>query len=214
VLHFLIEPGTCVSVLGEKIEFCIREFLKQTRRSLTPEEEKRKEEDPWYEPYPKFVHNPSGRLTLEIKTWGYSRRNWSDGKRQRIENRLNDFIIGLINAAVKERAWKIKREIEKREQQEQERRREKIARLRREEEERVQALMQNAANWQKSKQVREYIEAVKKEAICENGEIVPGGEIARWLRWANDQVDRLDPLTESPPSILDDDEEDRYGSLY
>ncbi len=201
---------TCLSVLGETIEFGIRELTKQTMRELSRTERK---ERPWADQFER-VSNPSGRLTLEIKTWGCSRRSWSDGKKQRIEGCLNAFIIECINTAVAKRTRDLKWAEDERIRQEEELRREKIARLRREEEERVQALMQNAANWQKSKQVREYIEAVKKEAIRENGEIVQGSEMDRWLKWANDQADRLDPLTESPPSILDEDEEDEDDFLY
>jgi hypothetical protein len=31
-----------------------------------------------------------------------------------------------------------------------------------------------------------------------------GCELDEWLLWAEQQADRLDPLTESPPSILDE----------
>jgi hypothetical protein len=36
-------------------------------------------------------------------------------------------------------------------------------------------------------------------------------EVGTWLRWATDQADRLDPLKESPPSILD--EAEKYKPL-
>jgi hypothetical protein len=37
------------------------------------------------------------------------------------------------------------------------------------------------------------------------GTIDPDSEFAAWLEWAHQQADRLDPLAESPPSILDED---------
>ncbi len=64
--------------------------------------------------------------------------------------------------------------------------------------------LSEAEAWQKTQQVRAYIEAVKQAAIQKYGFINTGNELDNWLRWATQQADRLDPLAESPPSILDD----------
>lgn len=144
---------TCVSVLGETIEFGLREFLKQTKRKLSPAERK---DRPWANEF-EFSHNPSGRLTFEIKTWGCSRKNWADSEKKKLEACLNDFIAGLIKAAVELRTRDIEREQEARKREEQQRRQEEIAKRKREEDARLQTLLNQTENWYRSKQIREYI---------------------------------------------------------
>lgn len=56
-----------------------------------------------------------------------------------------------------------------------------------------------AANWQEAKTLRAYIAAVEQQPVS-------GKQLFKhreWSAWARDQADRLDPLTPSPPSILD-----------
>lgn len=188
---------TCVSVLEQTIEFGLKEFLTQTKRELTPAERK---ERPWANKF-EYEYNPSGRLSLEIKNWSAPRKNWSDAKIKRVEDCLNDFIIALIKTSVLLRTREVQRKQEECSRLEWERLRAERDRLRREEEARLQNLINNASNWQKCKQIREYIQAVKEDAIRKNGGIEPGSELDRWLSWANQQADRFDPLVESPSSI-------------
>jgi hypothetical protein len=54
-----------------------------------------------------------------------------------------------------------------------------------------------------------YIEAVLQDAIGQHGSVDPDSETGRWIDWATMQADRLDPLVESPPSILDEWDERR-----
>lgn len=196
---------TSVSVLDETFEFCVKEFLKQTKHELTPAEKKKKEELSWYDYFPKYDYNPSGRLSLIIKTYSGDgiRKTWTDGKKQRVENCLNAFILGLIMIAVAKKVERIERARREREWQERENKRVELARLRREEEERVQALEKEASAWNKSQQIRAYLKAVRENALQKHGEIEPGSELDKWLTWADQQADRFDPLVESPPSILD-----------
>lgn len=65
-------------------------------------------------------------------------------------------------------------------------------------------LILDAENWHKSKLVRKYISVVEKEVQSGNTAFLPKGDSDRWLKWARGQADRLDPLTVSPPSILDE----------
>ncbi len=63
--------------------------------------------------------------------------------------------------------------------------------------------------------MRKLIEAVRAAHTAE-GPVEPGSELAKWIEWAHQQADRLDPLCPSPPSILDEEgleeeEPRRYG---
>lgn len=93
---------TCVSILGEIIEFRLRENLKRIKKELPPK-------DWWWKKY-EFLNIPTGKLSLEIKYWSTLRKKWSDGKKQQqLENCLNGFIIGLIRTAVEKRTQKNER---------------------------------------------------------------------------------------------------------
>jgi hypothetical protein len=185
---------TSVSILGETIEFGLREFIKRTEREPVPDEKKRYS---WY--YERYDYTPSGKLILSIKnSIGTGlRKNWSDGKKHRVEDSLNDFVVGLIKAAVDMRAWKLERERQHREWQEKERLRFEEEKRRREQEELFQCLSNDTSAWHKSRNIRAYADAVKHAVIKEHGEILSGSKLDKWLAWAYSQADRTDPLVQN-----------------
>lgn len=64
------------------------------------------------------THEPSGRLSIEVWTeWGYNRRNWRDGKTQRLEDQLPQVVAGFMRLALADRAEERKRAAEEREKQ-------------------------------------------------------------------------------------------------
>ena len=68
-------------------------------------------------------------------------------------------------------------------------------RRRRQEELRIQELEQLAAAWAKANQIRQFIAAVRQE-LARHGPVPDSAEY--WVRWATDQVDRIDPLKGDP----------------
>jgi hypothetical protein len=134
------------------------------------------------------------------KIFGHS---WADGKKARLENCLNDFVIGLIKASSVLRSKDLQEEIERQEREEIERQRIEKERAIQEERERVLALLQDVKNWHKSKQIREYIEAVKEQAVRDNGIISSDSELGKWLTWAVQQADNLDPLKKQSSLVPD-----------
>ena len=93
-----------------------------------------------------------------------------------------------------------------------ERRRQEEARLRAEKRERIKAeqakvdlLLHEANDWKRSRELRKYIEEKRQKQLMEGKTIETGSDFAQWLEWASQQADRLDPLAENPPSIIDED---------
>jgi len=169
---------------------------------------------------------PSGNLCLTIHEaedfYIYGcQQNWNDGKKSKLENRINSFIDGLVTVAIaklerdKEREEEERRRIERQKQLEEERL--KRAELRRrylEEEAKITELVSEAENWKRSQILREYIAEVEKHKI--NGELPINLDksLAEWLQWAYDQANRLDPLSPNPPSILDEECPEEEGNDY
>ncbi|MDF1592570.1 MAG: hypothetical protein P1P89_13725 [Desulfobacterales bacterium] len=160
---------------------------------------------------------PSGELALTIhEAEGFyiygCRQNWKDGIKAKLEDRIQSFIDGLVDVAAakiekdRERAEEERRRMERQRQLEEERlKRAELRRIYLEEEARVNKLVSDAENWKKSRIIREYIFETKR--IAASGELTISFEkpLSEWLSWAHDQADRLDPLTPSPASILDEE---------
>lgn len=161
------------------------------------------------------VRVPSGNLCLTIheRSCFYSdnlRKNWRDTKRKPLEDSLNAFMIGLIKLAAKKMEYRHQKEEEERQRQEMARQREKERQRQielncktKEERARISKLITDVQNHQKSRQIRDFVVAVKKEHQKGNAVYVNTNEFESWVKWAQNQADRLDPLTDSPPSILD-----------
>lgn len=130
-----------------------------------------------------------------------------------MEERLTQFAIAVVNmvALAKERlAWVKNREEEewearKRKEEEERRRQAKWKEILMEQE-KVDDLIEESEDWAKSNRLRDYINAKKADYISRGVSISPESDAGKWLKWASDQADRLDPLAKSPPSILDDAE--------
>ena len=66
-------------------------------------------------------------------------------------------------------------------------------RRRQEEERRRQELERQAEAWAKAQFLRAYIDAVERESAERGLSVFPESELGRWLPWARDHADRLDP---------------------
>jgi hypothetical protein len=176
----------------------LNEDLNRTERKLTAVKIKDKEKHPWMYRIQEYDYSPNGILSLRIKNDDSlnTRKTWSDGRRQRLEDCLNSFVGGLIKAAIAIKHLRTERELRELKWQEERRQREESERIRREEEGKMKVLDREVASWHRSQQIRSYIDAVKKWGIQKYGEIKPDGKLQQWLTWATKQADRLDPLVE------------------
>ena len=160
---------------------------------------------------------PSGNLCLTIDEhfWRWSdhyRKNWRDTKKKRLEDQLHNFAKGLFSTAAKKKAYVQEEEEKQRKMRELEIQRQERERIRAEkieqqnqEQQRVSRLLANAENWKQSLLLRQYITEVERR--LEDGETigVPEGNMEEWLSWAHQQAHRLDPFSENPPSILEEE---------
>jgi len=187
-----------VSVMDEVIKFALIEDLDRTERKLTAVQTKEKGKHPWMYSRQESDYSPNGVLSLKIRNDDSlnTRKTWSDGRRQRLEDCLNSFVGGLIKAAMTIKHLRTERERREREWQEERRQREEAERIRREEDEKLKDLDREVESWQRSQKIRSYIEAVKKWGIQKYGEIKPESNLQQWLTWATKQADHLDPLVE------------------
>lgn len=200
-----IENGqTYVTVLGEKFSIILEESSKRIDHEPTEKEIRQMEKHFWMRPE-KYDYLPSGRLSLKIDkgTYGF-RKSWSDGKKRRVENCLNDVVIALIDFAFKEKSRRAEHERRERERKEYEKLKHEKQEAIRKEKAKLNDLETVAEDWNKSQKLRLFIEAVRQ--VSDEIRIGSGEDVSDWLDWATQQADRLDPLVESPPSILDEEQ--------
>jgi len=109
-----------VTILVEKVSFAISEKVTRYEPKVSP---KGKAKDP-YKYYYRYAYKSTGTLTLSIWLGSYSAwRTWQDNRKSTVEDCLQDFMIGLIEAAeaakrsrfekqLREERWRIEREYE------------------------------------------------------------------------------------------------------
>jgi hypothetical protein len=212
---YLVKGETKAKVLEEDLRFGISEEL--ATKKVEP---KNHDLDGYY----RFGHSrfdsirvPSGKLCLSIHDVGYwwgdkARKNWRDTKRKTLENSLDNFVKGLIKLAVQKKEYERKEAEQEqlrlemqRQAEEMERQRAELERMIQEEKQRVSQLITDAENRHKSKMIRNFISEVEKEYSDGKCIYEPASDFEAWIKWARNQADRLDPLTASPPSIIDEE---------
>lgn len=147
---------------------------------------------------------PSGRLSIEVWTeWGSSIRGWRDGKTQRLEDQLAQVVAGLMRLALADRAEQRRRAGEERERQRIEEERANLEKSIKAAQSKVNALRNATARWLRAEQIRSFVSAARDTAVQNDQSIEPGSPFGDWVIWAEQQADRLDPLKESPSSIID-----------
>ena len=149
-----------------------------------------------YSMAPRYDYIPTGKLSLIIDVWGASgtRKIWSDSKSGLIEDMLNDFVVGLLKAAYLLRQRRLEREEEKRRWEEEQERLAEEARQREIERQLLLDLENQAELWAKSKQLRAYIQEVENKAKHQSTYKNFNERLNKWLSWAKEHADRLDPL--------------------
>jgi hypothetical protein len=123
-----------------------------------------------------------------------------DGASKKVESRLNDLMVVLINEAFREREDKRRRELEAERRAKAAARREEIQKLRK-----VLAiaeghLLKAAEELARAQDLRVLIMAVEADRRLQDVE-----KRAAWLTWARAKADDLDPLGASPERLLDVD---------
>jgi len=198
---------------AEHLDIYVRERLRQVTDSLahvlTPAEAKH----PWSAP--KHDYKLTGRLQLQISNlpafMGPIRRTWADGKQQRIEDCIGDFIIGLSVAAAA--INKHKQEMEEREQRwAEERKQEEDERRKAEEHKRkAEFVTELIGNWEEAVRLRQFIRAIEERTSQSDFSDDEKGDIQQVADWTREYADSLDPLSDLPDAI---DEFVRPESTY
>lgn len=172
-----------VVVAGRPIGLSLQEHLTRSDHPRRPGESTT---------YPRYDFTPSGQLTLRVGGFGSDpHRSWSDRRRQRLEEKLGEAVLGTETVAAEQLVVDRERE-EWRERYRTDERQRAVAKLRAEHEAALaDDLAHMAAAWRESRQIRLFVEAVEEAvppAFREEG-------FASWLAWARAYAERRDPFS-------------------
>ena len=184
-----------IALHGEEFRFYIKEKVKRKEVPPTPEQKRKMRSSEYYWYSKEYTYHPTGVLTLGFaNSSNYKLREFNDGKIQRIETLLNKFIVGLYEYIAGARAARIQSEEMQKRHEEQLQREWEARRKAEEERKRVEALFQDAENWRKSENLREYIRAVQEKFNMQDLTEDQIKTLTDWVKWASTQADHLDPL--------------------
>ena len=194
------EAALTLAVDGETVKFCVLEITESLRHVLTPEEQKH----PWMAP--KWDYKLTGKLQFRVGNLPYSagvRGTWSDGKCQRLENCIGDFIVGLRVAAAaikknqQETEERVRRCEEERKQREEQRRKAE------EHKRKAEFVTELMRNWEEAQCVRTFAKALTECAGRLELPDVEKLDIQQVVEWTTKYAEFLDPLSDLPDSIAE-----------
>jgi hypothetical protein len=188
-------------VLGEKVEFQVREKQKQERRPLTEDEKRWRSTgaNGW-----KKELVPTGWLIFEIKTWQWPAglpRQWLESEKQPMEGMLPDILATFVTAGPLLVQQRKDREAAERERQLAERRRYEEQQRRKRDANRWRKFRELAQDWHELAAVRDFLTALRSMDIESVAEI-DGRSVEVWIAWAEEWLQRADPTANGVDGVF------------
>jgi hypothetical protein len=195
---------------GERIELVVMiegqhsvpiflvERLDQKSHVLTAAEKERAARGSSYG-IPKYDSFAGGRLQLKLGTDARTRRSWSDSSTRKVEKTLGSVVLALEAEMEARRQQELAteerrhRELEAERQREEERRQEREREAQRKHREALaKDLRAKASAWAEAQELGAFVRAVSDAVPAEARD----AGLVTWLKWADDHVRCLDPLSE------------------
>jgi hypothetical protein len=194
---------TRIEAFGENFQIRMRERTKRAPHEPTPKELADHAKYPNSSHWRKWDYRPNGEFLVELlneEGWSVL-RTWDDRKTVKIEDRLMDLVISIFEQVDRLRTRRIaEREAAKRRAEQAER--ERQAELRRKEEQQcVDALLQEVNDWETSQRIRRYLRSIRRLMAQRQQMIESGSELDTFLVWAEQVASRFDPLHPSETSV-------------
>jgi hypothetical protein len=188
-----------VSIDDEAVRFSLSEITDSAPHILTPSEVNH----PWSAP--KYDYKLTRRLQLQIANlppfMGPIRRTWADGKQQRIEDCIGDFMVGLTVAAAAIRKNRQETEERHRRREEDRKREEEERRIAEEQKRKAELVTELIGNWEEAVRLRRFVQAIEEETARSDFSEAERKDIQQVANWTREYADSLDPLCDLPEAI-------------
>jgi hypothetical protein len=152
---------------------------------------------------PRMRYEPSGILEFRVGPPSWGRSGIRDGKKVRLETEISALIGACMREARNSAIQEEKRRQEEIKRHQRELELQELAEQIRAEEKQVATLDSWVTSWLRANQCREFIAALEGTWSRAGHDLSAESEKGKRIAWMRQQADRLDPLIDSPPSILD-----------
>jgi hypothetical protein len=202
-----INADLSFTIRGERVEFIFFERQESFKHILTTKEEKAlmqyenhlKRHGYGLEPYiPSKDYRFNGQLVFTTKKSYYIK----DTDELKIEDRISDMVIQLLQQSEIVRLERIEREEAQRKREEEERRRKLYIETYNNEVDKLSILLKEADDFAIATKIRDYIYDVQQKDFQHKK--------AAWIKWAKEKADWYDPSVSSSDTIFGQRE---YGDL-
>jgi hypothetical protein len=187
-------PAPTLRIIDVDLKFRIFEPAKRTMKPDSTSRSRHRE----------YEYSATGILQFEIEAPSYRkeyRAQWRDTKRRMLEDRLNEVVKGLYKAAAWNCEWKAQAKKYRAERAIEEARRQEEARIARIEAHRVELFERDTVRFFKHLELRRYLDAVRTEALNRADTVDRESEIGKWLDWAEQHVESMNPLNGEFPAF-------------
>lgn len=130
----------------------------------------------------KYDYNYNGKLRIKFSNGKYIR----DNEEEKVEDRIDEILVELYEIAERYRIEREKREEEHRKYLEEQQRKREVAERIEREKQKTQELINAAKDYQIACEIRNYVEAIKKNNNLNNLQ-------EEWIKWAENKADWYDP---------------------
>jgi hypothetical protein len=177
--------GMKVTILDEGCVLTMRERQRQVRS-----ERRRRADQSLFPDKRPFDLVDTGELELTVEKPYGRKATVGDDKNQRVEDQLNDIIVGLVEAALEEKDIRAARERQRLAEAERERERAKAKQRERARRDRIKRFEEMADAALRHKQLLAFRDELQQAV----GTVDVESELGRWLAWVDEHVDRFDVL--------------------
>lgn len=184
----------------DRIRLKLVEKSKWIPHVLTAQEEARRKKERHFSapPYDKV---PTGELEFQFLYDHSSKRVFRDTAKRSLDSVLGTALVVLLEIGESLRVAREAQEAERRRRLEEELRRLERERLQQAELERVHTLVHKAMDWRTANEIRTYAAAVES-SLSDVSDPNTLEEKKRWVQWAMEKADWLDPTVAAPDPIL------------
>lgn len=194
-----------VTLQGEQLAVRLVENTSRTEREPTKEERTYKKKHGYVYLPNRYAYQPTSVLKLGMIGYGSDLQHVvADGKHQRVEQCLNDFVVKLEAEAVRRKRHGEHLERQRQLWEEQARQRREREERKRKEIERLNALEEQAQNLRRAEEIRAFVAAAEVKEIGERGGAAADGAFGLWLAWARHKANWIDPLVRARCEVLDE----------
>lgn len=144
-------------------------------------------------------------LSMSAKSWftdsGHFNMDYKDNDNEPLETQVGKIIYDMFVVANKHLAIDELKEREEKREWEEHKRQQRLEQMRKGELEEIKLLEQAASDWDKAEKIRRFVDCMERQ-INDVSDAEKKEMLFKWLKWARDKADWLDPLTEKNDELL------------